>query len=143
MLKEKAARAITPSGFSSNCQSGRSRCWNDSIDPKERFHPLQGILSRYGRVALLVASSSESGLAYGCNLDESRPGAGAHIGAVARTADSRGDELPPTRPPLRRVLGAIQHPIRGRAHGLAVPPHPWSPEQSCNGLPLALLHGSS
>jgi hypothetical protein len=29
---------------------------------KERFHPLQGILSRYGRVALPVVSSSEAGL---------------------------------------------------------------------------------
>jgi hypothetical protein len=45
MLKEEAARAIAPSGFSSNRQSGRFRCWNDNIDPKERFHPLQGILS--------------------------------------------------------------------------------------------------
>jgi hypothetical protein len=62
MLKEKAARAITPSGFSSNRQSGRFRCWNDNIDPKERFHPLQGILSSCGRVALPVVSSSEAGL---------------------------------------------------------------------------------
>src|SRR5450755_1291136 len=37
-VKRKSREGITPSGFSSNCQSGRFRCWNDNIDLKERFH---------------------------------------------------------------------------------------------------------
>jgi hypothetical protein len=38
MLKRKSRAGITPSGFSSNCPSGRFRCWNDNIDLKKRFH---------------------------------------------------------------------------------------------------------
>ena len=61
-VKRKSRPGITPSGFSSNCQSARFRCWNDNIDLKEKFLPLQGILSRYGAVALPVVSSSEAEL---------------------------------------------------------------------------------
>jgi hypothetical protein len=42
MLKEKSRTGITPSGFSSNCQLGRFRCWNDNIDLKERFTSPRG-----------------------------------------------------------------------------------------------------
>jgi hypothetical protein len=47
-VKRKSRPGITPSGFSRNCQSARFRCWNDNVDPREKFLPQQGILSRYG-----------------------------------------------------------------------------------------------
>jgi hypothetical protein len=40
----------------------RFRCWNDNIDPKEKFLAPAGILSRYGPVAPPVVWSSEAGL---------------------------------------------------------------------------------
>jgi hypothetical protein len=54
----------------------RFRCWNDNIDLEEKFLPQQGILSRYGPVALpagVVARSRAD--AYGCGFNGLRKGA--------------------------------------------------------------------
>jgi hypothetical protein len=45
-----------------DCQSTRFRCWNESIDLKEKSLPQQGILSHYRPVALPVVWSIEAGL---------------------------------------------------------------------------------